>query len=227
MDTGKKHPLLVYRIRYRRYRGLYFIVAIALFALYGGLHLLPPETWATVPWINDLDWLLLPVGAGVLLYAVFRLLAASIPYVQCSERNIKIQAPLYQVVFSYKRVRETRPNTLFHMFEKSKLSRGARNFVLSDQYGGHTAVVIEMNSWPMSVRVMRFWLGNLVFSADKRALVLWVEEWMTLNRELSDFKDRWRERERERKRQAQIGAPSANLYQEVAQPQPQKKKKKK
>ncbi|GEM_PF-3311492 len=227
MDTGKKHPLLVYRLRYRRYRGLYFIVAIVLFALYGALHLLPPETWATVPWINDLDWLLLPVGAGVLLYAVFRLLAASIPYVQCSERNIKIQAPLYQVVFSYKRVRETRPNTLFHMFEKSKLSRGARNFVLSDQYGGHTAVVIEMNSWPMSVRVMRFWLGNLVFSADKRALVLWVEEWMTLNRELSDFKDRWREREHERKRQAQIGAPSANLYQEVTQPQSQKKKKKK
>jgi len=124
-------------------------------------------------------------------------------------------------------VRESRPNTLFHMFEKSKLSRGARNFVLSDQYGGHTAVVIEMNSWPMSVRVMRFWLGRLVFSSDNRALVLWVEDWMALNREISDYKDRWRERERERKRQAQIGAPSASLYQEVAQPQPQKKKKKK
>ena len=25
MDTGKKHPLLAYRIRYRRQRGLYFI----------------------------------------------------------------------------------------------------------------------------------------------------------------------------------------------------------
>jgi hypothetical protein len=226
MDAGKKHPLLVYRIRYRQHRGLYFVVAIALFALYGALHLLPPETWAPVPWVNDLDWLLLPIGGVVLAIAIFRLLAASIPYVQCSERNIKIQAPLYQVVFSYKRVRESRPNTLFHMFEKSKLSRGARNFVLSDQYGGHTAVVIEMNSWPMSVRVMRFWLGNLVFAADSRALVLWVEDWMALNREISDYKDRWRERERERKRQEQIGAPSANLYQEVAQPQPQKKKKK-
>ncbi len=227
MDTGKKHPLLVYRIRYRRYRGLYFVVAIALLALYAALQVLPSETWASVPWIHDFDWLLLLIGVVVLVIAILRLIAASIPYVQCSERNIKIQAPLYQVVFSYKRVRETRPNTLFHMFEKSKLSRGARNFVLSDQYGGHTAVVIEMNSWPMSVRVMRFWLGNLVFSADKRALVLWVEDWMTLNRELSDFKDRWRERERERKRQAQIGAPSTNLYQEVAQPQPHKKKKKK
>jgi hypothetical protein len=226
MDAGKKHPLLVYRIRYRRHRGLYFSVAMALLALYGALHVLPPETWAMVSWVNDFDWLLLLIGVVVLVIAILRLIAASLPYVQCSERNIKIQAPLYQVVFSYKRVRETRPNTLFHMFEKGKLSRGARNFVLSDQYGGHTAVVIEMNSWPMSVRVMRFWLGNLVFSADNRALVLWVEDWMALNREISDYKDRWRERERERKRQVQIGAPSANLYQEVARPQPQKKKKK-
>ena len=222
MDTGKKHPLLVYRIRYRRHRGLYFIVAIALLALYVALHVLPPETWATVSWIYDFDWLLLLVGAGLLLYAIFRLLAASIPYVQCSERNIKIRAPLYQVVFSYKRVRETHPNTLFHMFENAKLSRSARNFVLSDQYGGRTAIVIEMNSWPMSMRLMRFWLGNLVFAPDNRELVLWVEDWMGLNGELSDYKDRWRER----KRQAQGNAPRASVYQEVFQsPQPKKKKK--
>ena len=222
MDTGKKHPLLVYRIRYRRHRGLYFIVAIALLALYVALHVLPPETWATVSWIYDFDWLLLLVGAGLLMYAIFRLLAASIPYVQCSERNIKIRAPLYQVVFSYKRVRETHPNTLFHMFENAKLSRSARNFVLSDQYGGRTAIVIEMNSWPMSMRLMRFWLGNLVFAPDNRALVLWVEDWMGLNGELSDYKDRWRER----KRQAQGNAPRASVYQEVFQsPQPKKKKK--
>jgi hypothetical protein len=228
MDAGKKHPLLVYRIRYRRNRGLYFVVAIALLAWYVALRVLPPETWAAIPpWIRDFDWLLVLAGLILLVIAILRLLASVIPYVQCSERNIKIQAPLYQVVFSYKRVRESRPNTLFHMFEKSKLSRGARNFVLSDQYGGHTAVVIEVNSWPMSVRVMRFWLGRLVFSSDNRALVLWVEDWMALNREISDYKDRWRERERERKRQAQIGAPSASLYQEVAQPQPQKKQKKK
>ena len=223
MDAGKKHPLLVYRIRYQRHRGLYFIAAFALFAFYGALHLLPPETWAAIPpWVNDLNWLLVPIGGVVLALAIFRLLASSIPYVQCSERNIKIQAPLYQVVFSYKRVRETHPNTLFHMFEDAKLSRGARNFVFSDQYGGHTAIVIEMNSWPMSVRLMRFWLGNLVFAPDSRALVLWVEDWMGLNRELSDYKDRWRERAR----QARNPLQRANLYREVTQSQPPKKKKK-
>jgi hypothetical protein len=211
MDAGKKHPLLAYRIRYRRHRSLYFVVALAVLALYAAIYLMPAETWANVPWVRQLDWLLLLIGIVVLAFAIFRIIAGVIPYVQCGERNIKIQAPIYQVVFSYKRVHETRPNTLFHVLEKGGLSRGERKFVLDDKYGGQTAVIVEMTSWPMSLRWMRFWLGNLVFSSDNRALVLWVEDWMTLNREISDCKDRWRER----RRQAREGGQSANLYREV------------
>ncbi len=211
MDAGKKHPLFAYRMRYRRNRGLYFVVAIAVLALYAAIHLMPAETWVNVPWVHQIDWLLLIIGIVVLVLAIFRITAGAIPYVQCSERNIKIQAPIYQVVFSYKRVQGTRPNTLFHVFEKGGLSRGERKFVLDDRYGGQTAVIVEMNSWPLSLRWMRFWLGNLVFSSDNRALVLWVEDWMTLNREISDYKDRWRER----KKQARDGGQPANLYREV------------
>src|SRR5512143_263439 len=210
MAKGKKHPLMVYRIRYRRNRGLYFFVALAVLALYAAINLLPAETWVNVPWVHDLDWLLLIVGIIVLVLAIFRVIAGAIPYVQCSARNIKVQAPLYQVVFSYKRVHETRPNTLFHVFEKGGLTRGERKFVLNDKYGGQTAVIVEMTSWPMSIHWMRFWLGNLVFSSDNRALVLWVEDWMGLNRELSDYKDRWRDRQK----QAREGE-TTNLYREV------------
>ena len=46
-----------------------------------------------------------------------------------------------------------------------------------------------------------------MFTPDNRALVLWVEDWMMLNRELSDFKDRWRERKWE--------ARKGSLYSEV------------
>lgn len=213
MNAGKKYPLLAYRIRYRRNRGLYFFVAIVVLALYAAIRLLPNETWAeaplvNVPWVRDYSLAFLIIGIIVLVLAFFRIIAGAIPYVQCSERNIKIQAPLYQVVFSYKRVQETRPNTLFHVFEKGGLSRGERKFVLDDKYGGQTAVVVEMKSWPMNIRSLRFWLGNLVFSSDNRALVLWVEDWMALNRELSDYKDRWRERNK----RAREGGQSARLY---------------
>ncbi len=208
MSVGKKHPLLVYRERYRRNLGLFFFVALALLALYAAIHLLPAEAWINVPWVHQYDWIPLLGGLVLLVIAIVRLIAATVPYVQCSDRHIKIRAPLYQVVFSYKRVHETRPNTLFHMFEKGRLSRGERNFVLDDRYGGQTAVIVEMNSWPMSVRSMRFWLGNLVFATDNRAMVLWVADWMTLNREISDYKDRWRERQK----QARDHSQPANVY---------------
>jgi hypothetical protein len=206
METGKKHPLLVYRTRFRRNLGLFFFAALAVLALFGAIRLLPAETWVNVPWVYHLI-----VGVLLLVIAGVRFIATRVPYVQCSERNIKIRAPLYQVVFSYKRVQETRPNTLFHVFEKGGLSRGERKFVTDDRYGGQTAVIVEMSSWPMSVRSMRFWLGNLVFSADNRALVLWVDDWMDLNREISDYKDRWRARQK----QARDGGQSANLYRDV------------
>ena len=219
MDMGKKHPLLVYRIRYRRHRGLYFGAAFALFALFVGLNVLPAETWANVPIVHEIDWLLVPIGLVVLCIAIFRAVASSIPYVQCSERNVKIQAPLYQVVFSYKRLQETRPNSLAHALEEADLSRREKQLISDPKYSGSTAIIVDMNSWPMSLKSLRFWLGKMLFGSD-RSLVLWVEDWMTLNRELGDYKDRWRKRQQ----QARSGSPSGNLYNQVIST-PKKKKK--
>ncbi len=196
MSMGKRHPLLVFRTRYRKHRSLYFIAALGLFGLYAAIQFLPASSWVNTPWVHDLDWLLLLAGIIVLAIAIFRWVAGRIPYVQCSERNIKIQTPLYPIVISYKRIHETRPNTLFHLFDNARLSRGERGTVLGDKVGGQTALVMDMASWPMSRRWMRFWMSRLMFTPDNRSLVLWVEDWMTLNRELSDFKDRWRERQR-------------------------------
>ena len=207
MADGKSHPLLVFRTRYRNHRGLYFLVAFTFFGLYLALNLLPASTWVRIPWGPDYDWLLLVIGSIIFLIALFRWIASEIPYVQCTERNIKIRTPLYPIVFSYKRMRETRPNTLFHVYGRAKLSRADRNLVLNDKIGGRTVLIVEMNSWPLSLRWMKFWMGNLMFTPDNRALVLWVEDWMALNRELSDFRDRWRERKwQERK---------GSLYSEV------------
>jgi hypothetical protein len=49
-----------------------------------------------------------------------------------------------------------------------------------------------------------------MFTSDNRGLVLWVEDWMTLNRELGDFKDRWRDRKTGRDE-----GPAASLYGQI------------
>jgi hypothetical protein len=209
-QAGKRHSLLVFRRRYRNRRGLYFFVAFLFFAFYVALNLLPASFWERIPWGPDYDWILLVAGVIVFLIALFRTVASEIPYVQCTEKNLKIQTPLYPIVFSYKRMKETRPNPLFQVFQREHLSRVERNIVLDDKVGGQTALVIDMVSWPMSLTALKFWLSNLMFTPDNRGLVLWVEDWMTLNRELGDFKDRWRDRKTGRDE-----GPSASLYGQI------------
>ena len=208
--AGKRHTLLVFRRRYHNHRGLYFFVAFLFFAFYVALNLAPATLCERIPWGPDYDWILLVAGVIVFLIALFRVVASQIPYVQCTEKNLKIQTPLYPIVISYKRMQETRPNPLFQVFHREKLSRAERNIVLEDKVGGQTALVIDMASWPMSLTTLKFWLSNLMFTADNRGLVLWVEDWMTLNRELGDFRDRWRDRKTGRD-----DGPSASLYGQI------------
>ena len=208
--AGKRHTLLVFRRRYHNHRGLYFFVAFLFFAFYVALNLAPASFWERIPWGPDYDWVLLVGGVIVFLLALFRVVASEIPYVQCTEKNLRIQTPLYPIVISYKRMQETRPNPMFQIYHREKLSRAERNLVLADKVGGQTALVIEMGSWPMSLTTLKFWLSNLMFTPDNRGLVLWVEDWMMLNRELGDFKDRWRDRKTGRDE-----GPSASLYGQI------------
>jgi hypothetical protein len=209
-QAGKRHSLLVFRRRYRSQRGLYFFVAFLFLAAYLALSRVPASFWEHIPWGPDYDWILLAAGVVVFLIALFRVVASQRPYVQCTEKNLRIQTPLYPIVISYKRMKETRPNPLFQVFHRDKLSRAERSVVLDDKVGGQTALVIDMISWPMNVRYLKFWLSNLMFTSDNRGLVLWVEDWMTLNRELGDFKDRWRDRKSGRDE-----GPSASLYGQI------------
>jgi hypothetical protein len=210
MKAGKRHTLLAFRQRYRHRRALYFVVALALIGLYVLVRLLPSEVSQRFPWQARFDWVLLVLGAIVFVIALFRWIASEIPYVQCTERNLKIQTPLYPIVISYKRIKETRPNPLFQIYRQGKLSRLEQNVVLAEKTGGQTAIVVDMVSWPMSLGYMKLWMSNLLFTPDSRGLVLWVEDWMTLNREISDFKDRWRDRKLGRDE-----ATSASLYGQI------------
>ena len=209
-QAGKRHSLLVFRRRYRSHRGFDFFVAFLFFAAYFALSRVPASFWERIPWGPDYDWILLAAGVVVFLIALFRVVASQRPYVQCTEKNLRIQTPLYPIVISYKRMKETRPNPLFQVFHRDKLSRVERSVVLDDKVGGQTALVIDMASWPMRVSYLKFWLSNLMFTSDNRGLVLWVEDWMTLNRELGDFKDRWRDRKTGRDE-----GPAASLYGQI------------
>jgi hypothetical protein len=191
-NKGKRHLLLLFRQKYHSHKAVYFFAALAAFGLYLFIYLGPADAVSRIPWSPKYDWIVLAIATLIALLFVFRLVASRIPYVQCTELNIRIQTPFLPVVISYARVRETRPNALFEIFKRDKVSRREARFL--EKISGQTAIVVDVNSLPMSIGWLKFWMSNLMFTPGNDGLVLWVEDWMTLNRELADFKDRWRER---------------------------------
>ena len=193
MKTGKRHTLVLFRNKYRSHGALYFLVFLLCTGLYLFLYLGPADLVARFPqWPPQYDWILLAIGSIAFVLFVFRLVASQIPFIQCTEENFKIQTPLYPIVFSYRRVKGTRPNALFEVFRKDDVSGQEARFL--EKYSGQTAIIVEMDGYPLSLDWLKFWMTNLMFTPDGRGIVLWVEDWMTLNRELSDFKDKWRNR---------------------------------
>ena len=192
MNKGKRHTLSLFRNKYRSHRALYLAVFLLCMGLYAFLYLAPDNLVAPILGLWPYAWIILLIGSIAFVLFLFRLIASQIPYIQCTETNFIIQTPLYPIVFSYKRVQGTRPNALFEIFKKDKVSRREARFL--EKYAGQTAIVVDLTSYPMSLRWLKFWMTKLMFTPDGRGLVLWVQDWMTLNRELSDFKDKWRDR---------------------------------
>jgi hypothetical protein len=199
---GKKHRLLIYNQVYRPRRTLYLIFALLFVGLYVLPYVLDTET-ASKLWPPQYDVVFLIVAVIAFLLFLFRLVAPRLAYVQCTERNLRIQTPLYPVVISYRRITTTRPNQWSKVFPPEKITRRQRR--LLDKVLGESVLIVDVKGWPVSPGFLKLWMPEVMFSPDSVGLVLWVADWMTLNREIGDFKDR--------RREAQTGGkPSASLY---------------
>jgi hypothetical protein len=189
-SKGKKHRLLIYGHVHRQRRATLLIAGLLFVALYALPFLVDEET-ARKLWPPEYDLPILAVGVLCLLFFLFKLVAPRVPYVQCTPRHIRIQTPLYPFVISYRRVAGTRPNQWGRMFPPETLKRGQRR--LLDGILGEGVLVLDLKGWPVSPAFLRWWMPDLMFSPAGDGLVLWVADWMTLNREISDSLDRRRE----------------------------------
>jgi hypothetical protein len=193
--AGKKHRLLIYERVYRQRRGLFLLAAFVLALLFliiaQGWPVALPDEFMQSLWPPEYDILLL-IASGIFFLAfLFKLVAPRVAYVQCTERNIRIQTPLYPLILSYKRVITVRPNQWGKLYPPERMKRGQHR--LLDKALGEGVLVLDLKGWPVSPKFLKLWIPGVMFSPTGDGLVLWVKDWMLLNRELSDYKDRWRE----------------------------------
>ena len=187
---GKKHRLLIYGRVHRQRRWSMLIAGLLFIGLYALPNFVDAETQRKL-WPSQFDVVFLLLGIIALLIFLYKLVAPRLAYVQCTERNIRVQTPLYPLTLSYRRVAQTRPNQWGQLYPPEMTKRGQRR--LLDGIRGESVLILDLNGWPVSRRFLRWWIPDVMFSPQGDGLVLWVPDWMTLNREISDFVDRRRD----------------------------------
>lgn len=201
---GKKHKLLIYARAHRQRRWSLFIAGALFVGLYAlpYLGLLDAETVGKL-WPPQFDGVLLGLGVVCFLLFFYKLVAPRLAYVRCTPRNIRIQTPLYPVFISYRRIAATRPNQWGRVFPPDGIKRGQRR--LLDGVWGEGVLILDLKGWPIAPALLRLWMPDVMLLPDGIGLVLWVEDWMTLSREISEFMDR--------RREASLGPrPDASIY---------------
>jgi len=178
---AKRFPLLIYQ----RWSKMLYLPSL-LIAVVSGI------SWWVTRQVESLQrhaWALLIIGAIGLVIFLYALLVRYTAYVQCTPKFIKIRTPLMSIVVSYARILQVHPDEFYEQFPTNELSHSHRRLV--EPFLWNKALVLELKEFPMKETMLRLWLHQLMFATDAKGLVLVVEDWKTLSRQIGVFFDRW------------------------------------
>jgi extradiol dioxygenase family protein len=144
-----------------------------------------------------LDWLpinktniLLSSGAFFCGFWIFTWLSPFLAYAQVFENHLHLQTPIYRLNIPYHQIHNTRPVEVHKLFPPSKLSSSQQDVL--KPFFGRTALAVDLQGLPPPSFVLRLIFHRFTFSPDSLGIVLIVEDWLRLSRQLSTRLDSWR-----------------------------------
>jgi len=180
--AGKKQPLLIYEHTLKTWYPATFLISILLFILWWFLPSIQPEKTQ-----NDWGDMLLLFSAGfALLISIFLFLARKAAYVRPYPKYLRLVTPFLRLNISYKRILKTQSTETAMLFPPSKLSRWQRESMAS--LLRKTAIVVELNAYPISRIFLRFFLSPFFFKDKTPHFVFLVEDWMRFSVELESLR---------------------------------------
>lgn len=127
------------------------------------------------------------------LLAIYTLLAHR-ARITLHKQHLVIHTPFYPIGFSYARVLMTRPvmfNTIFPP-ENEKRAR----WRMYQSIWGRTVVAVDLKAFPMPRWWLEFWMHPYLLHPQEKTLILPVEDWMSLSRQIEERRVRLHENRR-------------------------------
>jgi hypothetical protein len=191
-SSGKRHALLLYHRAMGRLGLPTLLLGLLLATLWGW------NAFIGTPLVMLKNSSLLLIAACVtLLFSLFAFISRYRSYVQVHRDHLRLVTPFLPLRVSFRRIRRAHPVDFHTLFPPSEASWAQRSFL--EPFYGQTALVIELNGYPMPRAILRLFLAPQMFSRNTTGLVFLVPNWMALSTELDSYWSVWQQAQTNRR----------------------------
>ena len=179
--AGHKYPLIVYRHMLNRWWPAMIAIGLGMFALAYSEYIEP--LGKLLPW----RWqLFAAVGGLAILIGFFFWMIRYFAYVQPFPSYLKLATPFLRINISYKRFKKTTATEMRNLFAYKSMSGWMRD--IFSPLANKTALVIDLNGYPISPVLLRLFLSKFFFKDKTTHIVILVQDWMRFSSELESMR---------------------------------------
>ena len=125
------------------------------------------------------------VGVLAILTGIFFMILRYLAYAQPCPGYLKLVTPFMRVNISYKRFKKTTTTEMRYLFPHKSLSGWVQDIFAP--LASQTAMVIDLNGYPVSPVVLRLFLSRFFFKDKTPHIVILVKDWMRFSSELDSM----------------------------------------
>jgi len=156
-------------------------LSLALFGVAWGISRLREGT--TQPYLVNVT---LGLGGLTFIFALFLLIIRRAAYVQALPTYLRVVTPFLRINISYRRFRGTTTSEMRALFPPTSLSGWRRDIIAP--ISSMTAIVINLNGYPVSPVLLRWFLSPFFFKDKTPHIVILVKDWLRFSAELDSMR---------------------------------------
>ncbi len=175
---GRRYPLVIYTHMLDRWWPAILLLGFALLGL----------SWAIYSWgFEEWRWLAFASIGGLTVFAgLLMLLLRKSAYVRPFSDHLKLATPFLRLNISYKRFLRSTSANMGALFPPNSVSNWQADII--QPVAKMTALIIELNAYPMPRSFLRFFLSPLFFKDQTPHFVILVDDWMKFSSELESMR---------------------------------------
>jgi hypothetical protein len=179
--AGRRYPLLIYTRMLNRWWPAMLVLSIALFAITWSISRMPEGQ--TQPY---LVMVIAGLGGLTLLFTLFLLIIRKAAYVRAFPTYLRLATPFLRINISYRRFRGSTTSEMRALFPPKSLSSWRREIIAP--LSSMTAIVINLNGYPVSPTLLRLFLSPFFFKDKTPHFVILVKDWLRLSTEIDSMR---------------------------------------